>query len=81
MKGLLAMTNAEILAAETPAMRSARVGHRTEVSQSRNLARSHELFWSPGGAEIRDNARGGEVVFRGTLAECQAEAERRGLWY
>ncbi len=45
------------------------------------LKRSYELVSARNGAEIRDSARNGLVVFRGTYRQCVAYARRIGVWY
>lgn len=55
-------------------------GQRAQVSQSRLLARSHELVWCGDEAEIRDQATA-RVVFSGTYTEAVVHAKRIGLWY
>lgn len=61
--------------------RAANRGSRPQVSHSISLARSYTLVWSADGAEIRDMANNGLVIFCGTLTECRAEARRLGLMY
>jgi len=57
---------------------------KTKTNGMLTLKRSYQLVWSAGrrdACELRDSARNGLVVYRGTYAECVAEAKRRGLWY
>ena len=77
---MMPMTNAEIQARKTPAMVAAERGLKIEVSQSKKLRKAHEMVWSADDAEIRDNASGDKIVFRGIYADCVAEAKRVGLW-
>lgn len=75
---MMPMTNSEIMATESTQAKQARLGQATQVSKSTSLRKSHEIVWSGNNAEIRDAARN-SVVFRGTLNECQIEAQRLGL--
>jgi len=58
-------------------------GVETTVMAAMNLKRSYRLVSAVGSsrAELRDSARGNQVVFAGTYKECVAEAKRRGIWY
>ena len=46
-----------------------------------NLKRSYQLVCRKNECELIDIARNGLVVYRGTYAECVAEAKSRKLWY
>lgn len=45
------------------------------------LAQAHEIYSSSKGdkSEIRDTARNGKVIFKGTYRKCMAEAKKLGL--
>ena len=57
----------------------------THVMSMLKLKRSYELVSGTGKqsnkAELRDSARNGLVVYRGTYRQCVAHAKRIGVWY